>query len=124
MGDSGLLETRRPRPARKRSFRGLKSPASRHREETEDSKMSKHVVVGTPIEEQNQPKNHSEHGIAVEKQVLADKAARRDEARPAGVPFTTPSPKNYAHMEADAKPVSHESDEPHAVGKPHVQVPP
>jgi|HubBroStandDraft_1064217.scaffolds.fasta_scaffold21518_2 hypothetical protein len=86
--------------------------------------MSKHVVVGTPIEEQNQPKNHSEHGIAVEKQVLADKAARRDEARPAGVPFTTPSPKIYAHMEPDANPVSHESSEPRAVGKPHIVAPP
>jgi hypothetical protein len=75
--------------------------------------MSEYKTVGSPIEEQNQPRNHAEHGIAVEKQTLADKAVRRDEGRPTGVPFTIEAPKNYPHAEADANPAPQPgSDEP------------
>jgi hypothetical protein len=70
------------------------------------------------------PQNYQEPGVLIEQEALKDKAARRDESRPAGVPFTTPQPKTYAHMEADKNPVSHESDEVRAVGKPFVQAPP
>lgn len=57
--------------------------------------MTRHKTVGTPIEEQDQQGNFSEHGILVEREVLANAAAKRDENRPSGKPFVIEAPKNY-----------------------------
>jgi hypothetical protein len=101
--------------------------------------MSKYVVVGMPNEQHEPlenpppgvpfvnplPKNYEEPGVLIEKQTLANATERRDDNKPAGVPFTTLSPKNYPVVEKfDANPVSHESGEPRAIGKPHVVAPP
>lgn len=66
------------------------------------------------------PGNFQEAGIATEKLVLANVEARAATG-PAGVTFTTPQPKTYAHMQADANPAPQRSDEARAAGKPHIQ---
>jgi hypothetical protein len=66
--------------------------------------------------------NYQEPGALTEQEALKNAAARRDENRPLGKPFVIPSPKTYAHVEADQNPAPQPgSDEVRAIGKPFVQ---
>jgi hypothetical protein len=80
--------------------------------------MSEYKTVG---DYKGQIGNYAEPGIETESIALYLAAPRSDQNRPLGIPFTTPSPKIYPHMDADANPVSHEDTEARAIGKPFVQ---